>query len=456
MPKRKRDDDQNHQDEDPAQKIRKNRFRAKIDQGNKSIASALKLARGFERQKLGRRQKTAKNDPKELLRLKEEVIALKALDLGRTASRYLFKQLAKTNRIKESPIFVATYGAEPVVDAPNPGAEANVVGRLFNSNPIKEVMLGVMKGIMSCLGIETSPGLQSVKKIGKAKPLVRQKSTVKSEASGKDEFEGFSAEEDTANFHQNHLVNGADEVEESEGDEMAAHEDRLASDSATDSGSASLEIFHIPSQKPNGTDHHPAIAASVSSSPSPPPPPLRKTSVKASKPAPKPSGTTTFLPSLMMGGYYSGSDSDDFEDGYLESGKNALQQKQRKNRRGQRARQEIAEKKHGKNANHLKKGTAKEGKSRDAGWDARRGATGESSRGRNFGSRMGGRNNSKKPTGANSDAVVGRRDFGAGRGKTETKEKDGPLHPSWEAAKRRKEQSLATTQNFRGKKITFD
>ena len=458
MPKRKRDDEQTHQDEDPAQKIRKTRLRAKIDHGNKSIASALKLARGFERQKLGRRQKTAKNDPKELLRLKEEVMALKALDLGRTAGRYLFKQLAKTKRIKESPTFVAIYGAEPVVDAANPGAEANIVGRLFNSNPIKEVMPGIMKGIMVFLGIETSRGMQSGKQNGKAKPLVRQKSTVKSEASGKDEFEGFSAEEDSADSPRYHQPNGPGDVEESEVDEMAAHDDRLASDSATYSESASSETFHFPAKKPNGTGHHPSPPASVSLSPSPAPPRVRKTSVKAPKTAPKPSGTTTFLPSLMMGGYYSGSDSDDVEDGYLESGRKALQQKQRKNRRGQRARQEIAEKKHGKNANHLKKETAKEGKSRDAGWDARKGAMGENSSGRNFGNRMGGRNNSKKPTGANSDAVVGRREFGAGRGKSETKakEKDGPLHPSWEAAKKRKEQNLATTQSFSGKKITFD
>src|SRR5437763_1007845 len=167
MPKRKRgcgeDDEQeeDHEGDGRSRRIRQSRFRAKIEQGNKAIASALKLARGFERQKLGRRQKTAKNDPKELLRLKEEVIALKALDLGQTAQKYLFKQLAKTKRIKESATFVAIYGSEPVVEAPKPGAEANVAGRLFNSNPIKEVMPGIMKGIMGCLGIEDVAGGQN-------------------------------------------------------------------------------------------------------------------------------------------------------------------------------------------------------------------------------------------------------------------------------------------------------
>src|SRR4051794_2879890 len=177
MPKRKRDEDESDGDEDRAQKIRKNRFRVKVEQGNKSIASALKLARGFERQKLGRRQKTAKNDPKEMSRLKEEVIALKALDLGQTAQRYLFKQLAKTKRIKESATFVAIYGSKPVVEAPKSGAEANVVGRLFNSNPIKEVMPEVMQGIMGCLGIADVARGQNE---GAKRPPLKEKAAVKS------------------------------------------------------------------------------------------------------------------------------------------------------------------------------------------------------------------------------------------------------------------------------------
>ena len=460
MPKRKRDDDGNDADEDRAAKIRKNRFRAKVEQGNKSITSALKFARGFERQKLGRRQKTAKNDPMELLRLKEEVIVLKALDLGQTAEKYLFKQLAKTKRIKQTPTFVAIYGVESVGEAPKPGAEANVVGRLFNSNPIKEVMPAVMRGIMGCLGIETAAASEVVKKKGAVEPAVEQKSAMKSRTSKEDEFEGFSEEDDKRDLPPSKSEPRSSDIEDSGDVEMAEYDDRIASESFTDSEGVSSGDFHVPPKTPNGINHHSIIADDVSLSPSPRPPPfpLPKSSVKAAKAAPKPSGTTTFLPSLMMGGYYSGSDSDGGGDGNFASGKDHLQQKQRKNRRGQRARQEIAEKKYGRNANHLKKAAAKEGTSRDAGWDPRKGATEGKGRGREVGNRMGGTNNGKKPTGANGDAVVGRRDFGAGSGKAETraKEKDGPLHPSWEAAKKRREQRLGTTQAFSGNKITFD
>jgi hypothetical protein len=455
MPKRKRGEDESDGDEDRAQKIRKNRFRAKVEQGNKSIASALKLARGFERQKLGRRQKTAKNDPKELLRLKEEVIALKALDLGQTAQKYLFKQLAKTKRIKESITFVAIYGSEPVVEAPAPGAEANVVGRLFNSNPIREIMPGIMKGILGCLGIQDVVGGQND---GAKRLPVKGKPTVKSRTPNGDEFEGFSPEEDTGNVPHSTFEVRANNIGDSEDDGMVYYDDRLASDSSSDSEGEKSGIFQAPSKPPNGTNQPSKLADDISLSASPPPPPVSKSSTKAIKAPPKPSGTTTFLPSLMMGGYYSGSDSDDGRDGLHDSRKEPLQLKQRKNRRGQRARQEIAEKKYGRNANHLKKAVAKEARNRDAGWDARKGAMEGRGRGRDFGNRMGGRNSGRKPTGPNGDAVVGRRDFGAGRGRVETKasENEGPLHPSWEAAKRRKEQSLGMAQAFSGKKVTFD
>jgi len=50
-----------------------------LDNGKRTVFRALKVSRGFERQKLGRRQKTAKeqNAPAETARLAQEVIALK-------------------------------------------------------------------------------------------------------------------------------------------------------------------------------------------------------------------------------------------------------------------------------------------------------------------------------------------------------------------------------------------
>ena len=53
-----------------------------LEQGKKALFKSLKVARGFERQKLGRRQKTAKEEKAEddLIRLNAEVAALKVFD----------------------------------------------------------------------------------------------------------------------------------------------------------------------------------------------------------------------------------------------------------------------------------------------------------------------------------------------------------------------------------------
>ena len=167
---------------------------------------------------------------------------------------------------------------------------------------------------------------------------------------------------------------------------------------------------------------------------------------KSSKKRPKPSApptATTFLPSLTMGGYISGSDSVAGS-----SDEEAANLQLRKNRRGQRARRAIWEKKFGSKANHVRK--EKEG--RDHGWDARRGATAEKSR----------REKTKKiPDGDKAEVLVMNGPGGAhgaqAKASTPSKAKnkeDGPLHPSWEAAKKAKELKQKTA--FTGKKIVFD
>jgi len=93
MPKRKRDVDS---DSPPASQSvisrELSRLTNTINQGTSSLKKALVLARGFERQKLGRRQKAANNEPQTLLKLREEVIVLKGLDLGVVAG-----ELARDN-----------------------------------------------------------------------------------------------------------------------------------------------------------------------------------------------------------------------------------------------------------------------------------------------------------------------------------------------------------------------
>ena len=100
---------------------------------------------------------------------------------------------------------------------------------------------------------------------------------------------------------------------------------------------------------------------------------------------------------------------------------------------------------------------------RDEGWDARRGARGaderrKRGRGRGRGGLGGlrgeeggggGRGRGRGPisSGANSGPVAVR------KGKAAAAADDGPLHPSWEAAKKAKEKKQ--TVAFEGKKVVF-
>lgn len=150
-------------------------------------------------------------------------------------------------------------------------------------------------------------------------------------------------------------------------------------------------------------------------------------------PPPKPKASS-FLPSLSVG-YVAGSDSEPESD--IEELAPV-----KKNRRGQRARQQIAEKKYGQKAKHLEK----QKNDRGSGWDAKRGAT-DGSRGKRSGM-GGGRGGFSKGHGAPSREPPAPE-------KKKHKDDEGPIHPSWAAAKAAKEKKSAPVA-FAGKRISFD
>jgi hypothetical protein len=79
MGKRKRDEDA---EVPTAQEPLKSSLHVHIDRKVKKISDALQLASRFERQKLGRREKTAraKNDRTAILRVYQEIDAMKVRD----------------------------------------------------------------------------------------------------------------------------------------------------------------------------------------------------------------------------------------------------------------------------------------------------------------------------------------------------------------------------------------
>ena len=268
------------------------------------------------------------------------------------------------------------------------------------------------------------------------------------ESSEQSEWDGVAA---TDGSEKQFLNTGTDE-DNSNYEKYAA---RLACSSSNgDSDDEALATISIDGHNQRNYDSTKELSLSPTPSNSSPPPSPPNQHTKSSKhvaPAPK---STTFLPSLMMSGYYSGSEAESaaFDD----NNDDATDIKRRKNRMGQQARRQLWEKKFGHKANHVKT------QSRDQGWDARKGAQGgddRGKRGRGRGRGRGGRydrgseqarsrdGNMSRGSGANSDPVRGRTE-------TEAKAVEGPLHPSWVAAIKAKEQKKSVA--FEGKKITFE
>ncbi len=536
--------------DDRALRIRKSRLKAKTEQGHLLLHRALKLARAFERQKLGRRQKAARENPPALLRLQEEVIVLKGLDLAKTAERYLLRQCVRTKRIRETEAFRGVYGerggggggGEGKLTGWKAGAEANVVGRLMKSGAVREVMPGVMGGIYACLGLEEFPSVLTGKRemedtsatgFSGRRDVDRdlEEKAVEIGESGLSRARGGSQADDHPLAAPKEAMASHDTVDaatigpedpdegEADDDDMVRFEARLASsssssddpfDSEGEEGQGRPEATSRTRLLKSASRPHPSENLSPSPSgtltPSPSPP-LRATK-HTSQPAPSKTPTntiinpdrTTFLPSLTLGGYFSGSGSDsgsnaDFNPAF--DGGAALPQ-QRKNRRGQRARQQIAEMKYGRGARHLvaqgvgrgheqqqqSKGDGKDAEGRggrDEGWDGKRGAsdlpTDAKGRGRGRGkgrewanSGRSGRKGLVRATGANGEVVQlsekrGRRGGGGGErkaaaaGTAKGEDKTGPLHPSWEAARKRKQIHMRGSNvagGFQGKKVVFD
>lgn len=144
-----------------------------------------------------------------------------------------------------------------------------------------------------------------------------------------------------------------------------------------------------------------------------------------------------------MGGYISGSDSEASD----------IEVAPKKNRRGQRARQALWEKKYKDQAKHLKKQQNK----RDAGWDMKRGAV-DSEPGKPW--KKGLRN--PLITGGNGEKLGANARFGGDKDKEVVKkapvkkrDDEGPLHPSWEA-KRKAKEAMGAGVPFQGKRVVFD
>lgn len=242
---------------------------------------------------------------------------------------------------------------------------------------------------------------------------------------------------------------GAEGGYQSDGNELEAGMDgRVAS--ASEDESIDLEMPHASAHRRSASE---LSLSSYSDEASKAPKKAKSSKARTAAPV----SSSTFLPSLSMGGYWSGSESEPEDD--------IEEVAPRKNRRGQRARQQIWEMKFGQKAKHLQS-MQKIGKGRGDGWDAKRGAQAADDRG---GWRGGGSSRStvqsngggRFASGGNATAVAPRKGTASGAATTADGGQKpvgngkglGEMHPSWLAAKKAKQEKQ--TAAFAGSRVTF-
>ncbi|KAK3349113.1 Bud-site selection protein [Lasiosphaeria hispida] len=499
MPKRKRTED------DPEELL--TRYRDELHH-------ALKVAKGFERQRLSKRVRDPKALADKKARLQNEIVVLKSLDLHQAAHAHLCSALLRFKSIAESPKLPAEIKAgipKPELSEDEKTALHNVTSSLCGHIEVRTVLDKAIAGICNAIGVPVpekkgkgkKPAQDEVAsgpKEGDKKTRSKEKSEVDVDeeeraiaelddllASSDDEGDAPDREvlkraarsQKPAPRNLNPMEITEDEDADDESDDAEVDDDDIldpmaitsdegedaGSDAGSDSGSdssseASFDNFddgpqpRIKTKRPkapasdSGSDFGDeriaspysdagSDAGSDSGSDVIPPPKKAKKSMVA--PITGPLTGSTFLPSLM-GGYISGSGSDASD----------IDLAPRKNRRGQRARQAIWEKRYKQEALHLKKeAAAAAAGGRDSGWDAKRGAVdGES--GKPW--KRGIRNplDARGQKGAEAPVVEGKREPPVRK-----RDDEGPLHPSWEAKRKAKEQ-MEKSIAFQGKKITFD
>ncbi|CAE7211530.1 hypothetical protein P3342_012239 [Pyrenophora teres f. teres] len=435
-----------------------------IAEAQKPLLQALRHSSVLERQKHSRRKKyaTKKKDQKAIERLEAEYAILKALNLEQLADQHLRKTLARVKSLKDAEPLREYIGG--IREGSKDTNTLNVTARLFKVVQVKKVVDGVIEDLKGILGVGKSDGPvadskaeadKKPKNTKAAKAVEKQDVEMKDASDGEDDpYMAFSAriaepssgEEDSAasvtdderppsiaDSESEH--DPEDDLEadsESEGDEEKGTSfEGFSSDDKADSKTPS-RLIAPPSDESESDSHSESDEASI---------PTKKSKTKLDEAKPT---SSAFLPALSHAAYFSGSESEasDLDEDVAP----------RKNRRGQRARQKIAELKFGQKAKHLEK------VQRNAGWDPKRGAVSDEKRQRK-GQPTTGRG--PQQTGTNAEPLGDRHDKKDRKMGLGVKRDDkGELHPSWQAAKMAKESKKLKIDlsggKTVGKKVVFD
>ena len=133
-----------------------------LNKARKQLHKALKIAKGFERQKLGKRLKLAmiNGESEGIKRINREIEALKGLDLGELTNTYLHKSLMKIKVFADNenlPDEVKTELPKPEGDEAMVTALRNVTSGVYSMKPVKDAMAQIINGIYIAIGIPAPP-----------------------------------------------------------------------------------------------------------------------------------------------------------------------------------------------------------------------------------------------------------------------------------------------------------
>ncbi|KAF2825169.1 Bud-site selection protein, partial [Ophiobolus disseminans] len=412
----------------------------------KNLTTALRLGAGFERQKHSRRKKTAqaKKDNTALERLEAEYVVLKGLELEKVADQHLSKTVGKIKSLKDQHALKECVAG--IQKGSTDAATLNVLARLYKVAAVKKVVDDAIEELKGICGTEDVAQTKN----GEKEELSKQKRSgiedtellsmgdddddafaafdvrIAAPSSGDDDSEGSISDDERPSSV------GDSESEHDPEDDLAAESESAddvafegsgeddEKDSSDDDVTINRRIAPPSDVSDSDSDASDSDEASVHA--------------KIAKLKAPVFSSSAFIPTLSQAAYIAGSES--------EASDLDAEFAPRKNRRGQRARQKIAEAKFGAKAKHLEK------EERNQGWDPKRGAVGDnrSRRGTNtgFGPQQSGQN-----------AIP----LGKKKGEEKKRDDRGELHPSWQAAKMAKEKKqikidIKAPQGA-GKKIMF-
>nr|GAT60323.1 predicted protein [Mycena chlorophos] len=293
------------------------KFGTKLFHTIKEVQQAAKKARSFETQRLVKKLKNADGDVRQ--KLTAELDSLKNLDPHTFAQSTLRTRLLKDSHIKSNDVVRGAIDSQ--LSSGSSESKSAGVDRIRNRLSSNRTFAKVLGDAVTDLRGVILPSKEGK---GPTRPKEDEDEEAEDEKSGKEsEDTGASADE----------LGEREQIVEEEGWESGSVS-AVAEDDGWESGSIHSDDDAEDAKVP------PTKKAKATAKPTPKPPAPSKSAQTQSQ----------FLPSLSVGYIRGGSSSedDDIED----------VEPQRKNRRGQRARQAIWEKKYGRGANHKKKEAA--------------------------------------------------------------------------------------------------